>query len=69
MKGKKDVKAKDIMKECPPSITKNAPMSVISGLLKFYPMVLVMEKGKLLGVITKSDVIGKFSAKSRLRIW
>jgi len=27
---------------------------------------LVMEKGKLLGIITKSDVIGKFEVKRHL---
>lgn len=66
MEGKNEAKAKDVMKECPPSIDKNAHIGIISGLLKHYPMVLVMEKGKLLGVITKSDIIGKFEVKRHL---
>jgi predicted transcriptional regulator len=65
MKGEKDVKAKDIMQEAPPSIDKNAPMHVVSSLLKFYPIILVMEKGKLHGVITKADIIGKFGVKKK----
>jgi len=69
MKGKKDVKVKDIMQEVPPSIDKKAPMSIVSSLLKFYPIIFVMEKSKLQGVITKSDVIGKFGTKSRFRVW
>lgn len=69
MAGKKDIKAKEIMQDCPPSVDKNATLTVISGLLKYYPMIMVMEKGKLLGVITKSDIIGSFTAKSRLRLW
>jgi predicted transcriptional regulator len=59
LSGKKEIKAKDIMKEAPPTIDKSASITIISSLLKFYPMVLVVEKGKILGVITKSDIIRK----------
>ena len=69
MKGEKDIKAKDIMQECPPVISKTAPMTIVSNLLKFYPMVFVEEKGKLLGVITKSDVLGSFSERTRFKIF
>ena len=57
--GKKTVTAKDIMHDTPPTITKNASMAVISGLLKFYPLVVVIEKGKILGIITKADILRK----------
>jgi predicted transcriptional regulator len=56
-------KIKDLMQESPPTIDKEAGMTVMSGLLKFYPMILVIEKGKIIGIITKSDLINKFSAK------
>ena len=59
MEGKKDVKAKDIMHDAPPTIGKSASITIVSGLLKFYPMVIVVEQGKILGVITKSDIIRK----------
>ncbi len=53
-----DVKyARDIMADAPPIVAKDTSISVLSSLLKFYPIVLVSEKGKLLGVITKSDLL------------
>jgi predicted transcriptional regulator len=55
--GKKDFKAKDVMEESVPTVSGNAITTVISDLLKHYPMVLVMEQGKIQGVITKSDII------------
>lgn len=59
----KDVKeieksiANDLMIEAPPIIAENAKMSVISSLLKFYPLVLVKKEKKLMGLITKSDLL------------
>lgn len=55
----KEVKVKDIMAENPPTVSKSANIHIISNLLKYYPMVLVAEKGKLLGVITKADLLEK----------
>jgi len=59
MSGKQDVKAKDIMQDAPPTIGKSASIIIVSSLLKFYPMVMVVEQGKLLGIVTKSDIIRK----------
>ncbi|MEK6836743.1 MAG: CBS domain-containing protein [Nanoarchaeota archaeon] len=53
--GKKRVS--EIMTESPPIIDKHAKLEVIIQLLKFYPILLVKEIGKLVGVITKADVI------------
>jgi len=69
MKGDKNAKSKEIMKETPPTIDTKANMSMISNLLKFYPMVLVVEKGEILGIITKSDMIKKLSDTGRWGIW
>ncbi len=58
--GDEDVKGKDaedVMEGSPPIIEKNAKLQVAVELLKFYPIVLVKENGKLAGVITKADVI------------
>ncbi|MBW2977281.1 CBS domain-containing protein [Candidatus Woesearchaeota archaeon] len=63
MSGKKEVKAKDIMRDTPPTISKNATLSVVSSLLKFYPMILIVEQSKVLGIITKSDIIRKVYRK------
>ena len=56
--GKKNVKiASDIMGDIPPIIAKDTSIEIISNLLKYYPIVIVSEKGNLLGVITKADVL------------
>lgn len=56
---KKDKKILDIMEEAPPIVSKTASVQIISSLLKHYPMVLVSESGKLIGLITKADLLGK----------
>ena len=49
----------EIMGEAPPVVSKNTSINVVSELLRFIPMVMIAEKGKLLGVVTKSDILGK----------
>ena len=56
---KKGKHVRDIMTDAPPIVSKNSSVSVISNLLQFYPMVLVSENGRMKGVITKSDLLGK----------
>lgn len=50
---------KDIMQEAPPIVSKKTSVQVISNLLRHYPMVAVSEEGKLIGLITKSDLLEK----------
>jgi predicted transcriptional regulator len=50
---------KDIMEESPPVVPEKTGITVISNLLKFYPMVLVSKSGRLNGVITKADLLSK----------
>lgn len=52
-----DACLQEIMDEAPPTIAANTSIQVISHLLKFYPLVLVAEKGKILGLITKADLL------------
>ncbi len=54
---KKINKVEEAMEDAPPTISKNANVKLITSLLKFYPMVLVSEKGKYVGIITKSDIL------------
>ena len=54
---KESLKTKDIMDQAPPIITKDTDIQVISNLLKFFQIILVAEKGKPIGIITKSDLI------------
>jgi len=49
----------EIMKDAPPIVAENASAKVIVHLLKFYSIVVVVDKGKLKGVITKADVLNK----------
>tara|TARA_Y100000310_G_scaffold324617_1_gene386690 strand:- start:3217 stop:3753 length:537 start_codon:yes stop_codon:yes gene_type:complete len=49
----------DIMQDTPPIITKKTSINVVSDLLKFYQMIIVGDKGKVVGVITRSDVLKK----------
>jgi len=51
---------RDIMHECPPVVSKKTSSSVLSGLLKYYPIVIVVDEGKPKGVITKSDMLRTF---------
>jgi predicted transcriptional regulator len=55
----KSTRVRDIMQESPPIVSKTTSIQVVSNLLKHYPMVLVSEEGKLIGLITKSDLLGK----------
>jgi predicted transcriptional regulator len=57
LEGKDDKKVIDVMQDAPPIIAKDTTIDVVSNLLKFYPVVLVSEKGKLKGTIAKIDMI------------
>ena len=46
-----------IMDESFPQVDKSAPLRLISSLLEVYPAVLVSEKGKIIGIITKADLL------------
>ena len=49
----------DIMEETPPIVSKTTSIQIISNLLRHYPTVLVSENGKLIGLITKADLLSK----------
>ncbi|MBI1969630.1 CBS domain-containing protein [Candidatus Woesearchaeota archaeon] len=49
----------EVMEDTPPIVSQETPLTVIVQLLKFFPMVMVAEKGKWLGVITKADIVKK----------
>jgi len=55
--GTKAQKVSDIMGDAPPTVSMDASSQVVSNMLKYFPVVLVNLKGKVKGVITKSDVI------------
>ncbi len=55
---KGEVKTVDeCMDETPPIVNKNANIKMISEMLEYSQIILVADKGSIVGVITKSDVI------------
>jgi predicted transcriptional regulator len=44
-----------------PLVAEDAPVSLLTSLLKFYAAVLVQRKGVLVGIITKADLLGVIS--------
>jgi len=52
-------KVGEIMGDAPPVVSKKTPISAVSELLRNLPIVMVSDKGKLVGVVTKSDLLGK----------
>jgi len=46
-----------IMEEAFPQIGEEAPISVVTSLLKIYPAVIVSRKGRVVGIVTKADLL------------
>lgn len=51
------MKVKDIIEECFPIVNTETPIEPIAKLLNYYPAVLVAERGRIVGIITKSDLL------------
>lgn len=52
-----ELEVEKVMEEAPPVIHKGAPFQLVAELLKLRPVVLIAEKGKLKGLISKSDLM------------
>jgi predicted transcriptional regulator len=50
-------RVKDAMEEAAPTIQETTPLQIVSQLLTYSPAVLVKKKGKIRGIITKSDLL------------
>jgi len=59
----KEGQIKDIMDDAPPTVSKDASVNVVSDLLMHYPLVIIAEKGKFKGIITKADLLRKLYGK------
>jgi predicted transcriptional regulator len=60
LKGKiVNLTAGDIMEEAPPMVPTNFNLKSVLQLLKYSQIVLITEKGKLKGIVSKSDVLGQ----------
>ena len=51
----------EIMEDAFPQVGEDAPVSVLTSLLKAYPAILVSNKGKIIGIITKADLLKTLS--------
>lgn len=54
-----NTKVKEIMEDAPPTVSLNTNVDVITNLLKHFSLILVIDKGKIKGTITKTDMILK----------
>ena len=57
----KSLTVEEVMDIPPPIIDKDANISVVKQLLKFYYLLLIEERGKLIGIITKADLINSLA--------
>jgi predicted transcriptional regulator len=54
-----ETRIKEIMSSSPPSLGPNTGIATVTGVMKFYSLILVVQDKRLLGVITKSDLLDK----------
>ena len=47
----------DVMEEAFPQVGEDAPLTLISSLLQVYSAVLISTKGKVVGIVTKADLL------------
>ena len=52
-----ELKVKDIMIETPPILSEDTDIDLITNTLKYHPLILVSRYGKLVGIITKADIL------------
>jgi len=52
-----------IMDEAFPTVSEDTPLSMVSALLQYEPAVLVARKGRVLGIITKADLLKVVGAR------
>ena len=48
-----------IANSCPPTVPKQTPLPIVLSLLSHFPLIVVFDNHKYLGVITKSDVLNR----------
>lgn len=58
----KRTSVEEVMSERPPSVALDTPVDVVSRLLMHYPLVAVFTRSKMVGIITKADILAKVQA-------
>ena len=51
------LRVEEVMEPAFPQVDEDAPLSLVSHLLRHYQAVLVVRKGELIGIITKADLL------------
>jgi predicted transcriptional regulator len=52
-----DMPISEVMDDPFPQVGEDAPVSIIAGLLRIYPAVMVHHKGDISGIVTKADLL------------
>lgn len=52
-----EMKVKELMEDAFPRISMDTPLSIVMSLLSHSPAILVTQRGKIVGIITKADLI------------
>jgi predicted transcriptional regulator len=47
----------EVMDDAFPQVGEKAPLSLVSSLLQVYPAALVSRRGKVIGILTKADLL------------
>jgi len=51
------LRVEEVVEPASPQVDEDAPLSLVSHLLRHYQAVLVARKGELVGIITKADLL------------
>lgn len=57
----KKLKVADVMGEAPPTVPEKTPLKVVTELLRVSPLIVITDKGKPKGVVTKADVLNRLA--------
>ena len=57
VEGRQAAAVKEVMEDAPPTVSPEASIKAISSLLRFCPLVIVTERGKTLGVVSRADLL------------
>ncbi|MBI2664101.1 CBS domain-containing protein [Candidatus Woesearchaeota archaeon] len=57
----KGLKVADVMQDAPPTVPQATPLSAVTELLRVSQIIIVTDKGKAAGVITKADVLDRLT--------
>ncbi len=57
----KKLKVADVMGDAPPTVPEKTPLKVVTELLRVSPLIVITDRGKPKGVVTKADVLNRLA--------